>query len=379
MEIICKSCPNGCLLRLDRKDDRTILVRGHGCAKGVAYAHSTARHTMPGHYEAAVHDNDFGKADLERAASLWGKRIVTVRFGAFIQGSPERSGFRAVVIDEQEISWVLEMARDDDVDKKRLIASRVRLLHEKGLPVIEYERGLNGEEVQREGERHWLLSRFVKGVQLDRKTYWRDGQRGKALADFLADLYAHTRGDEWLTGTPFSLPSYIESLLDTMRRSRQEVFGDFGGIVEHLRKELFPVHDSVPQRFCHGDPHPMNILWGDQGIKAVIDWEFCGLRPVLYDAALVIGCVGSESPDALDAGFIQCFCQRLVERKAFTAAQWDLLPLFVIAQRFAWLSEWLRRNDEEMIQFESGFIDFLLRNTHQPIHQHLRGAASHEP
>jgi hypothetical protein len=35
--------------------------------------------------------------------------------------------------------------------------------------------------------------------------------------------------------------------------------------------------------------------------------------------------------------------------------------LFTLAQRFAWLSEWLRRNDVEMIEFECFFMNLLRR------------------
>jgi len=37
--------------------------------------------------------------------------------------------------------------------------------------------------------------------------------------------------------------------------------------------------------FCHGDYHPMNIIWSADDIKCVIDWEFSEYKSEIYDAA----------------------------------------------------------------------------------------------
>ena len=43
--------------------------------------------------------------------------------------------------------------------------------------------------------------------------------------------------------------------------------------------------------FAHGDYHPLNVIWTKAGIAAVIDWEFSGLKPEMYDAAILVGCL----------------------------------------------------------------------------------------
>jgi homoserine kinase type II len=103
----------------------------------------------------------------------------------------------------------------------------------------------------------------------------------------------------------------------------------------------------------------MNMLWGKGGILSVIDWEFCGAKPMLYDAAIVIGCVGVEAPEAAEGGFVRRFTD-VVNERLFPAAMAEHLPYFVVAQRFAWLSEWLRRSDREMIEFEIAYMRFLI-------------------
>jgi homoserine kinase type II len=41
---------------------------------------------------------------------------------------------------------------------------------------------------------------------------------------------------------------------------------------------------------------------------------------------------------------------------------WKYLVEFIIALRFAWLSEWLRRRDTEMISMELDYMRLLIEN-----------------
>jgi homoserine kinase type II len=41
---------------------------------------------------------------------------------------------------------------------------------------------------------------------------------------------------------------------------------------------------------------------------------------------------------------------------------WKYLVEFIIALRFAWLSEWLRRKDKEMISLELDYMSLLIEN-----------------
>jgi homoserine kinase type II len=327
--------------------------------QGLAYAYASEKIKMPGHYIPEKQRNPYNKNLLSSAMLAWGRHLDQIRPNIFIQGSPERSDFRTVATDTKGHVYVLETINPCDYDKRMSIASRLHILYKNGLPVIPYMPGLNGAPIQKVSKHYWQLSDFIEGVNLDRASYWQEGWRGRALADFLADLYLNTQDDHWHKGPEFSLPSHIDRLINVIQQNNPQILKEITGIVELLKKELYPVYDSIPQRFCHGDPHPMNVLWDKDSIKAVIDWEFSGLRPVLYDTALVIGCVASEASGALDSAFIKNFCRRIREREIFAPEIYDLLPLFIVAQRFAWLSEWLRRNDVEMIEFECYFMNLL--------------------
>lgn len=361
MHLICKACPNGCALQLTRRDDTTVLVRGNHCARGVAYAYAEKKEEWPGQFLPAEQPERYSREALLPVLKAWGLVLERIDPNALIQGSPERSAFRVVVADSQGKSYLLETVLPYSCDRRKRIAACLRRLREKALPVIPYAPGLDGDFVQHVAGKYWQLSDFVAGEALDRTAYWRDGWRGAALADFLADLSANTLGDAWSAGPAFSLPAYIDRLLQTISSHRPQLLGELGDVVAFLKRELYPIYDSIPQRFSHGDPHPMNVLWGADRIRAVIDWEFSGLRPLVYDAALVLGCVGAEAPGALDGAFLEAFRLRLRERGVFAPEFYDRLPLFTLAQRFAWLSEWLRRNDVEMIEFECFYMNLLRR------------------
>ena len=130
--------------------------------------------------------------------------------------------------------------------------------------------------------------------------------------------------------------------------------------VDHLEEQLFPIHDRLPIRFCHGDLHPINIIWGKASIRAVIDWEFCGIKPEIFDLANLLGCLGMEDPQSLTGPFVNRLIRRLRRPDIFSDQSWDALPDLMLAIRFAWLSEWMRKDDEPMIRLEADYMSLLV-------------------
>jgi homoserine kinase type II len=104
------------------------------------------------------------------------------------------------------------------------------------------------------------------------------------------------------------------------------------------------------------------VIWEADGIRAVIDWEFCGLKPELYDVANLIGCVGVEEPAALTGELVGALLRHLREAAFLSLLGWRLLLPYVLALRFAWLSEWLRKGDEEMIELELTYMRLLMQD-----------------
>ncbi|MBG3878115.1 phosphotransferase, partial [Desulfovibrio oxamicus] len=183
------------------------------------------------------------------------------------------------------------------------------------------------------------------------------------------------------------LPAFIAGLHETVARRLPEA-----------ARRLLPVRDALealpdvlaaqPVVLAHGDAHPLNLIWtpcGDGGdasgdvagatvsgplaaLRGVIDWEFAGAQPALYDAANCIGCVGFEHPSGLGRGFAAGFTATLREGvppcglAGMGGETLRHLPLMVLASRFGWLSEWLRRGDRDMLGMELDYCDILLHH-----------------
>ena len=131
---------------------------------------------------------------------------------------------------------------------------------------------------------------------------------------------------------------------------------------DFIQQEFFDVHDGFPVVFCHGDFHPLNVIWAEDSIKSVIDWEFLGTKPEVYDIATLIGCVGFEEPAGLTKGLVTECLSCMKEAAVLSNLSWEYLSEWVVAIRFAWLSDWLRRRDREMVDLEVAYINLLIDN-----------------
>ncbi len=122
---------------------------------------------------------------------------------------------------------------------------------------------------------------------------------------------------------------------------------------------LFNAWNDLPATLSHGDFHPLNIIWQGHAIGAVVDWEFAGIRPTFFDAANTLGCVGIEDPYALVKGLAPAMLTVLRDEECLDAASLTLLPQMILGLRFAWMSEWLRKQDREMIEMEVRYMRLL--------------------
>jgi homoserine kinase type II len=160
----------------------------------------------------------------------------------------------------------------------------------------------------------------------------------------------------------FSITDYIQKLITQIQSHAPQVLNGIGPVRRFIEKRFMKAHDRLPVSFCHGDFHPLNVIWSPDGIHAVIDWEFLGIKPEIYDAANLIGCIGIEDPKALLGDLVRRFILGLKRSQWISSASWDVLIEFVIAIRFAWLSEWLRHEDREMIALETDYMNLLADN-----------------
>ncbi len=279
-----------------------------------------------------------------------------------IPGSPERCLRRWALEDGGGGLWVLERLFGGQRHRREAVARVPLGLDARGLPGVPAYRPAPGGHAALEcGGAVWQLAPYFPGEPLPRPEYIEDAERGASLAAWLCAMRraAHALPAEALPEAPASrLPAYVDELLDTASRDNPEVPMTLAPVLNSL-DSFFEDWEAMPRALCHGDFHPLNVIWRGREAAAVVDWEFTGLGPALYDAANMLGCVGSEDPTALGRGLCAAFVDGLRKGGLLDdGAARHLAPL-VVAARFAWLSEWLRRGDEEMVDMELAYMRLL--------------------
>jgi len=308
--------------------------------------------------------------DRETAFSVLrvlGLEPTSVREDVSLAGSPARTVARIAVEDASDVVSIVEEIDRTRVDRKRAIARTLARLStaDPGLPVPIYREYAPGETVLKRGEHFFQVVPYVPGIPLDRETYLDEGWRGPVMARFLVRmrLAARQAGLEERPETePFFLREYVRKLVTNMERHDRDTLAAVRPALGYLEKGYFAQEGYLPVSFCHGDYHPVNIVWGEDGIRAVIDWEFSGPKPELYDAANMVGCLGMEDPAALTGPIVMEFLSVLRQEGNFSGESWQAFPDLVLALRFAWLSEWLRFREPDMASLEATYMGMLRAN-----------------
>lgn len=299
---------------------------------------------------------------LKAVVALWPVRLKKIHSHMLIQGSPERSLFRVVIEDFHGSFFVMEQIPDKLLENKRRIAARLDFLAKENLAHVQpYLASQGGEHIIQFKNDFWQMIPFVQGVELDREKYMYEKWRGPKLAAFLIELRRKSEKMPF-SGGVFSLPGYIDKLIREINLYNHDIQDVIEDVAAFLEKDFMPVYGKLPVAFCHGDYHPLNIIWSDTDIQCVIDWEFCGYKSELYDIANLVGCIGSEDPQSLTGELIKSFIAGMKDAGFISETSWKYLVEFIVALRFAWLSEWLRRKDTEMISLELDYMRLLIDN-----------------
>jgi len=293
----------------------------------------------------------------------FGLKLSRLRADLPLAGSPERCLERTGAEDAQGGLWVVERHDPATAARKEEIAAAAAFVAARLPEVRPWLACAPGRTVTEHGGGAWQVSPFVPGTPLDRPVYAFEGWRGEALADLLVRFRAAAVGAP-VSGAAgdFSLAGFVRDLLGKLGERNRPLFERVYPAVLRLERHLFPKLGAIPEAFCHGDFHPLNVIWSPNGINALIDLEFCGFRTEAYDAAILVGCLGMEDPRCLTKDLVKAFVGRLRAAAAFSEAAWECFPDLVLALRFAWLSDWLRRDDREMVDLEAVYIGLLLEN-----------------
>jgi homoserine kinase type II len=308
--------------------------------------------------------NHFRKEILKSVATLWQVNLKRIHKNILIQGSPERSVFRIVLEDENGKYFVLEQISLKSLENKKRIATTLDFFAKNNLVGVQpYLASGKGDFIIEYRNNFWQMLPFVPGVELDREKYIYDKWRGPALAVFLIDLQCKSKSLPFQNPcTVFSLKNYIYKLIREINLYNKDIKDEIKNVARFLEKDFMPMYEKLPVAFCHGDYHPLNVIWSADNIKCVIDWEFCGYKSELYDAANLIGCIGVEDPQSLTGDLVKYFIADMKKAKIISKKSWLYLLEFIVALRFAWLSEWLRREDTEMISLELDYMRLLIDN-----------------
>jgi homoserine kinase type II len=330
-----------------------------------------ACHSVPKRVERVIVETDIRhrgsglrEIPIEDVLRSWRLEFARCLPGLPLAGSPERSLFRVVIEDGAGQRFLLEEIHPALRERKREIAGTVEFLAARGLQgAFPYLRNRFDDFITVAAGGLWQISPFVEGVELERPEYTHDGWRGRVLARFLIEMRRVSPGiPSGDPSRPFSIAAFIRDLMMRMRRHNPDEARIVQPAVAFLGERLFPLAERLPVAFCHGDCHPLNVIWGDDRIRAVIDWEFSGYKPELYDAALLLGCIGMEDPEALAGPMALSFIDEVRAAGCFVPSGIAAIPEFVLALRFAWLSDWLRKKDAEMVELEAVYIRLLLEN-----------------
>ena len=376
--LICLECPNGCNLTIDIEDNGTVNVSGNKCEKGIKFAvkileeesqqggalTATAVKSLQKRVVAKQTNLPYTQEVLSAVTNLWGIRLKTVHPSIDIEGSPERTIFRIVVEDQESLFYVLEQIPKQAIQKKVRITQTLDCFSQRNMSCIQpYLADVQKKCILEYAGGFWQIMPFIEGIPLERTKYIYEEWRGIVLSDFLIELKKKSESMPFFDQKEkFSITKYIHTLVYQIGKNQPELKKKINVILSFLEAEFIPKHDQFPVSFCHGDYHPLNIIWGVDQIKAVIDWEFCGYKPEIYDVSNLIGCIGMEHPSSLSGDLIVEFVNRLKASQLISDFSWNYLVEFLVAMRFAWLSEWLRKEDTEMIELETVYMQLLIDN-----------------
>ncbi len=305
----------------------------------------------------------FDEKEISEVVELYNLKLKTIHKEINIEGSPERADFRIVFEDKNKKLFISERISYKALNIKRRIVKSLDFLKSNNLERVHpYIRNKKGEYISQHKECFWQIVPFVSGIDLERPEYVYDKWRGSVFADFLIKLRDKSCEIPFFNkAESFSVKDYINELVRSIKKNKPEILRGIQPVLDFLDEKYMPSYDIFPVAYCHGDFHPINMVWGKKDINAVIDWEFTGYKPEIYDVANMIGCIGIEDPNSLTGELVVEFIKKVKEAGIISDHSWKYLLESVVAQRFAWLSEWLRKNDLEMQEMEEEYMKVLIQ------------------
>lgn len=294
---------------------------------------------------------------------IWGIKLKKMDKKIDLFSSPEREFDRESFINEREDIYIVESILEEHLYHRKKLIDLYKYFDDKNFNYTKnYIKTLNGEFYYLD-EKVYLLRNYIKANSLNQEKYLKDVWRGEALAKFLIELKKVSKEISFIEKEEdINVKEHVYYLFEKLKKYRPTLAKQFEKIKFLLEIDFFEKYDSLENGFCHGDLHPINVLWGQNKIVGVIDWEFFAYKKEIYDLANLIGCMGFENPSSLIDEITIELLNNIYKSKIYDELSIQYLMEFIIAQRSSWLSLWLKKEDRDMIKEELIYMEFLVDN-----------------
>ena len=295
--------------------------------------------------------------------SAWPIHFSSIGKKELITGSPNRTEERFLFRDEEGIYYIAEGYSES----KKAFQIRQNLLleflaenHLWG--IHPFYRTLSGEHGAEKDHLFWQVRPYIPAGGLPRNSLGKRKNLGIFYGEFLLqmkELIADAPAPPPMPNAPFYIANFLPKLENLAERKMPSIMGE----LRHFEEKLIPFlkwERKADGFFAHGDFHPGNILADDKGIRAVIDWEFAGIKFPGYDMALLIGCLGMDDPNNLSGETVKALQDTLYLNDFMEDEAWDLLPQQIAATRMGWLGEWLNLGENSLVEQELTLLSILL-------------------
>ena len=295
--------------------------------------------------------------------SFWDIPFAGTGDHSLITGSPNRTESRFLFRDDKENFYIAEgynLRKKSSQIRQNLL---LEFFAENRLSAVyPFFRTLSGGHGETVNGLFWQIRPYIPAEKISRPSLGTRVDYGVLWGNFLLQMKEIIRRSDNLPSMPNAVFYMSDFLLELMKFAQQKMPFITGRLheFERLLAPFFKWERKAGSMLAHGDFHPGNILMEQGKIKAVIDWEFTGMKFPGYDMALLIGCLAMDHPDNLSSPVVRALQDTLYKNSFMPDEAWEHLSEMIAATRMGWLGEWLLLEDEGLVRQEMELISILL-------------------
>ena len=239
---------------------------------------------------------------------------------------------------------VLTLYEHQSLEETRYRLQLQKQAHQQGTPTAEVLSANSGSLAERLQGKPASLIQYLDAVKVAKPSSESCQQIGELLAqlhltEILDELsIPAARNSEWMMNTAESIFELIPASDQLILHQELEFLSRFSQL-------------ELPVGLVHGDLFPDNCLVQDKKIKAIIDFEFCGIDSLLFDLAITINAWCSGTEGQLNRLWMRDMLQAYSKTRPLTSSENRALPMMLraAALRF-WLSRLREKYNPEISQ-----------------------------